>query len=272
MSTFYEDRLPVGQHVIETHSVQRFRVFMQLVRDPSRKHPSISTVTGPAGTGKTIAHRSYIDMLTVRQDSVLPEAVSIKVAHRATGKAVAMDIGRALFDKLKARNASEAISEVVLSIQRNNLKLLIVDEADSLNEDSFEVLRSIFDWSGCSIVLVGLPNLLDVIESKEKFASRVALRTEFAPVSRDEVLNIVLPQLIFPRWQFQGDSETDRELGALIWERAGSNLRHIRNLLQAAAQLAENYGGAVITPEIIKEAFSYSGLKWDKVRVASNDG
>ena len=94
----------------------------------------------------------------------------------------------------------------------------------------------------------------------------MALRTEFAPVSRDEVLNIVLPQLIFPRWQFQGDSETDRELGALIWERAAFQPGHIRNLLQAAAQLAENYGGAVITPEIIKEAFSYSGLKWDKVQ------
>ena len=47
------------------------------------------------------------------------------------------------------------------AIERNDLKLIIVDEADRLNEDSFEVLRHLFDKTGCPILLVDLPSILE---------------------------------------------------------------------------------------------------------------
>jgi len=47
------------------------------------------------------------------------------------------------------------------AIERNDLKCIIVDEADRLNEDSFEVLRHLFDKTGCPILLVDLPSILE---------------------------------------------------------------------------------------------------------------
>ena len=52
-------------------------------------------------------------------------------------------------------------AEVAAAIERNDLKLIIVDEADRLNEDSFEVLRHLFDKTGCPILLVDLPSILE---------------------------------------------------------------------------------------------------------------
>ena len=52
-------------------------------------------------------------------------------------------------------------ASVAATIERNDLKLIIVDEADRLNEDSFEVLRHLFDKTGCPILLVDLPSILE---------------------------------------------------------------------------------------------------------------
>jgi len=52
-------------------------------------------------------------------------------------------------------------AEVAAAIERNDLKIIIVDEADRLNEDSFEVLRHLFDKTGCPILLVDLPSILE---------------------------------------------------------------------------------------------------------------
>ncbi len=53
------------------------------------------------------------------------------------------------------------VAEAAAAIERNDLKLIIVDEADRLNEDSFEVLRHLFDKTGCPILLVDLPSILE---------------------------------------------------------------------------------------------------------------
>ena len=52
-------------------------------------------------------------------------------------------------------------ASVAATIERNDLKLIIVDEADRLNEDSFEVLRHLHDKTGCPILLVDLPSILE---------------------------------------------------------------------------------------------------------------
>ena|SRR6266487_2933987 len=52
-------------------------------------------------------------------------------------------------------------AEAAAAIERNDLKLIIVDEADRLNEDSFEMLRHLFDKTGCPILLVDLPSILE---------------------------------------------------------------------------------------------------------------
>jgi DNA transposition AAA+ family ATPase len=58
-------------------------------------------------------------------------------------------------------------AEAAAAIERNDLKLIIVDEADRLNEDSVEVLRYLFDKTGCPIVLVDLPSILERLAEQD---------------------------------------------------------------------------------------------------------
>ncbi len=58
-------------------------------------------------------------------------------------------------------------AESAAAIERNDLKLLIVDEADRLNEDSFAMLRHLYDKTGCPILLVDLPSILERLAEQD---------------------------------------------------------------------------------------------------------
>jgi DNA transposition AAA+ family ATPase len=141
-----------------------------------------------------------------------------------------------------------------LAIERNNLRLLIFDEADRLNDDSFEVVRFLLEKTGCPILLIGLPSLLQVIRRQEKFDSRARLRMSFKPLSLEEVLTVVLPGLVFQRWSFDPNNETDRQMGEAIWRKVCPNLRNLRSLLDNANILAKAKGEEKITLPLIHDA------------------
>ncbi len=129
----------------------------------------------------------------------------------------------------------------------------------------FEVLRHIYDKAGCPTVVVGLPRIAKVIDLREKFASRVGLRMQFQRLKPEEVLDTVLPNLVFPHWKFDPHKESDRKLGELIWQMVSPSLRKLRNLLQIASQIAEVKQKPYITKAIINEAFGWSASQQDKL-------
>lgn len=140
------------------------------------------------------------------------------------------------------------------AIRRNDLDLVVVDEGDWLNVDSFELLRHIFDRTGCPIVVVGLPRILRVIKRHEKFVSRIGLHMEFLPLTQEEVLTTVLPALTLPLWQYHADNPSDQEMGAQLWQRVCPSLRKLRVVLQYASQIACARGAERITAQILAEA------------------
>ena len=267
LNNFAEDLLPVGQSPIHTQNVKRLRGFIRLITDKERRYSTMGTVTGMAGIGKSVAIQAYCDNLPRQEHTGLPQAVKIKVKPRSTPKAFALDIVKALNDKPRGTNVYQVADEAAAALVRNDLILLIVDEADRLNEDSFEVLRHIHDQSGCGVVVVGLPSILSVIDRHEKFASRIGLRMEFLPLETQEVIQVVLPQLVFPRWKFTGESDEEWAMGEQIWKMVRPSMRNLRNLLQTASQLAEYSKESVITMDIIKQAFDWTATTADKQRL-----
>ena len=268
MNGFAEDVLPDEQSPIVTRNLTRFRSFMRLITDGSRGYPTMGIVTGGAGLGKTIAVDTYLTNLSPRDHTGLPAAVAIKVKPRSTSKALANDIVSALHDIPRGRNVYEVADEAADAMIRNDLELLIVDEADRLNEDSFDVLRHIHDKTGCSVVVVGLPSLLRVIDVQEKFASRIALRMQFEPSTLDEVLTKIMPQLVFPYWRFDPENADDLALGEHIWNAVSPSLRKLRNLLQAASQIAATQptDNKRITRADIDVALEFTANEADKKR------
>jgi DNA transposition AAA+ family ATPase len=268
MSENLGERLPPSQPLIQTSNVRLFGAYAELLTDPHRRCPVMGSVTGSAGIGKTIAIEHQLASQQPLPHTGLPSRIKVVVKSRSTPKALAFDILAILGEKPRGRNIYEAADEAAAAIIRNDLQLLLIDEADRLNEDSFDLVRSLFDITGCPIVVVGLPAILSVIDRQEKFASRIGLRLKFIPPDIEEVLNVILPNLVFPRWEFNPSDEADCLMGQMIWDMVKPSLRKLRNLLQIASQSAESFGENRITSSMIQEAFRWSATPEDMRHMA----
>jgi Cdc6-like AAA superfamily ATPase len=260
LSTFDEDRLPADQPPIMTSSVKRLNGFVDILTEPSLRYSTIGVVTASAGTGKTIASQICHEMLLRRFHTVLPVCIRVKVVGRSTSRTLLTDILTQCGEKPKrARPTIQQLSDdAVTSIERNDLRLIILDESDRLRDDSFEVVRYLLDKTGCPHLLVGLPKILTVIEGHEKFDSRVGRRMSFHPLELDEVLKVVLPELVFPFWTFDPNNEDDRIMGIEIWRKVHPSLRKLRNLLETASTIAKVKKVPKITLPIVREAYTWA--------------
>lgn len=267
MNRYAEDELPSGQSLIETTNLRRFHGGANLLLDPGCRYPTMATTVGPAGSGKTISVQSFLRDLPLRDLTGLPAAVGVKVRPRSTPKTLTEDIVAALEEKVKGTTSFKLATEAVEIIKRNDLKLLIIDEADWLSADSFDVLRHIHDRSGCPVLLVGLPRLLSVIDAQEKFSSRIGLRLQFSPPPVEEVLNTILPGLVFPHWQFDPDEAGDRDLGEYIWRAVHPSLRKLRNLLQIASLRVQEMGEERISQATIDQSLRLSATEAEMRRI-----
>ena len=250
-----EDRLPEDQPPILTSNVKDLLTFTYLLTDSDRLYSTIGVVTAWAGEGKTIAALVCQKEIESRFQSILPMTIRVKVMPRSTSKTLAKDVMEELGEQARGDNSSQLASDAALSIERNNLRLLIFDEADRLNDDSFEVVRYLLDKTGCPILLIGLPSLLQVIRRQEKFDSRARLRMSFKSLSLEEILTVVLPGFVFQRWSFNPNDEADRQMGEAIWRKVCPSLRNLRSVLDNANILAKAKGEEKITLPLINDAY-----------------
>jgi DNA transposition AAA+ family ATPase len=253
----FENRLPPGQAPIMTTSVKRFHAYMQFLMQSREQtgYATMGVVTGDAGVGKTIALQTYLQDLVPRAYSGFPACVSIKVRPRSTAKALGKTLIGTLSGEQSATNVYDMEAVATEAIRRTDLDLILVDEGDWLNVESFELLRHIFDRTGCPIVIVGLPRIMRMINRHEKFASRVGLHMEFLPLTQEEVLTTVLPALTLPYWRYHAQDPADREMGTVLWQRVSPSFRKLRVVLQYASQIARARQAERITTAILGETF-----------------
>ncbi len=146
------------------------------------------------------------------------------------------------------------VPTATLAILRNDLELVVIDEADRLAADSFEVLRHIYDRTSCPLVLVGLLQIIDVIRRQEKFAGRVTMHLRFPPIAEGEAIDTVLPNLVLPHWHFDPADSADRALDTLLWRRCAPSLRRLRDVLQVASEIADMNGEPRVSRATIETA------------------
>jgi AAA domain len=256
---YFEDHLPPGQDPIDTSSMTTARVFLGFLMQSRARtgYSAMGVITGRSGIGKTIAVHTYLDKFLPRPHTGRPACTRVKVQHRSSALALARTLLGVLGDRPYGHNVYEVTDEAALAILRNDLELVVIDEADRLTADSFEVLRHIYDRTGCPIVLVGLPQILDVITRQEKFAGRVTMHLRFPPLAEREVVEMVLPNLVLPHWHFDATDGTDRALGALLWRRCAPSLRRLRDVLQVASEMADMNEEPRVSRATIEAAFEW---------------
>ena len=255
---YAEDALPDDQPVIKTSNLTRTMKFVGLLTDPENRYHTIAVITASAGEGKSLATRYCQEMLELKYQTALPVSIRVKIMPRSTPRSLSDDISAILGERPKRETNVYRISqESAKSIRGNDTKLVIFDEANRLRDDTFEVVRYLIDKAGCPILIVGLPNVLNVIERHQQFSSRVGMRMHFEPLTFKEVMNVVLPQMVFPRWAFDPENEQDRLMGEEIWRKVRPSLRSMRNLLDMASKIAKAKQEPKITLTSIREAYRW---------------
>ncbi len=254
----FEDSLPPDQPLIQTQGVRDCDAFFDLMIDPTRRYQTIGLIIGRAGIGKTIAISYKISKLQSNPQTGLPAILPIKITPGATPKSLVGDIFIVLQERPRNLTAHQLRRQVVRVLISNGIKLLVLDEANHLNDQTFDLLRSIFDSTGCNMVVVGLPKIEQTINRYETFSSRIGLRMQFPLLTESEILDIVLPGLVFPLWRYNPKDEEDRILGQLIYKRVGNSFRNLRNVLQTASQTAVAFSKLHIDQECILEALQWT--------------
>jgi Cdc6-like AAA superfamily ATPase len=116
--------------------------------------------------------------------------------------------------------------------------LILVDEADRLQMNSLEQMRSIFDEGNAGMVLVGMPGIEKRIARFPQFYSRIGFVHEFRPLDATE-----MQELLEQRWTPVGVTLPDEpftpEVIARLIRMTGGNFRLLTRLLTQIERVLE---------------------------------
>jgi len=201
----------------------------------SMQNRRLGVIVAPPGTGKTFALERFVRN---KPDSV----VFVRANPNMSSAGLCIRIGQQLGLNLVNGQSLDYMVDSIVARLREDPKLVIIDEADYLTSKAslrrMELLRTIYDESGCGMVLCGMPRLMTALTSGlsmkdnlAQFYSRVAYLRKLQGWSDDEIR------------AFARNYELEADAWALIYklardqERGG--MRRIGNLLANAAYLAD---------------------------------
>jgi DNA transposition AAA+ family ATPase len=105
-----------------------------------------------------------------------------------------------------------------------------VDDADRLQMNSLEQMRSIFDEGTAGMVLIGMPGIEKRVARFPQFYSRIGFVDEFRPLDANQV-----QELLTMRWAPAGvklpDDPLASEVVASLIRMSGGNFRLLARLL-----------------------------------------
>ena len=138
--------------------------------DMARRTQDVMLIVGPSGEGKTCGAKLYV--------ARNPGTIYFELAsHQRTGNQV-MSL---LFSKLERRNdwkGNTSRADFVTQQLRGSSRAIICDEAHLLEASGRQTLFCLTRDTGCAVVLVGNPEILDKIRRNEQHFSRIGVKGE----------------------------------------------------------------------------------------------
>jgi len=140
----------------------------------SQDNGSLSAIIGAAGVGKTTTIRHY----AAEHDYVY--VATMDEASRATNRMIAR-VGRAIDIRLGYSGSEDTIVSYLKRGASGLRRMLIVDEAQHLEDRALNQLRSMHDEGGFGLVLVGNPSIITRFKGVKaaafaQFLSRITIR------------------------------------------------------------------------------------------------
>jgi len=150
----------------------------------------LSLIIGESGYGKSIAFRTYLGEAS-RQRGIIAVTAYKSMTKRPLIEALCDAVGM----RYLARWSPHRIMAELLDL---SIRQIMLDEADRMSTDCFELLRYLHDRSGMSIVMFGLPCLMrkfEIASSKEdnlaQFLSRIDMLQQLKPPTSGEIRDVI---------------------------------------------------------------------------------
>lgn len=253
VNTDKDGMLPPGQPCIQTSTLQSFVGMAKFLTDTQHTSAMIGIAVGVPGIGKSVGIRSY-QQEELRQEGISLKSVAITVHPRPTPHALISWLMVAFEGKTSTIRHSSTLDDLTEAIERQNRPSVILDRAEYLNDACLDLLCTLFDKIHRPLLLVGLLQLLQRSLNYPQLFDRIGLTLKLASLSYEEVLQVVLPALIFPGWVFDVGQEADYLLGEQLWEYTYPSLRRLSNVLQAASTIALREHEPKVTGACIRHA------------------
>jgi DNA transposition AAA+ family ATPase len=209
----------------------------------------IGSATGPAGTGKTFALESAL------ASSELPVSVhKLEFQNKPTPREVA----RKLLNNVTGvenHGYRWQLTEQLEVVLAEEVRLIVVDEAQRLNRDCFEVLRYLHDHpkTRFGLIFSGGNGCWDVLSREPMLESRIWRPIFFETLSTAEVLKVV------PLWHPLYESARREDLLLVDDVLTHGNFRKWAGFTKTAVEVAGERGEATLTEEIARLVFGLHG-------------
>jgi DNA transposition AAA+ family ATPase len=194
--------------------------------DMARRTQDVMLLVGPAGEGKTCGAKLFT--------AANPGTIYVELAsYQRTGNKVAA----AIFGKLERRNdwkGNSSRAEFITIQLRGSHRVIIIDEAHLLDATGRQFLFNLNRDTGCAVVMIGNPEILDKIRRNDQHFSRVGVKGE--PSLTDKELPAVSLKVAeqFSNPEF---AEEISDLIAFIASKPG-RLRSVRKAVILAYELS----------------------------------
>lgn len=255
---------------IATKEHRRFAEFVGAVR----KHRYIGICFGPAGVGKTVSARRCArwDKAGSLMDTWGPRDPSDAIAYAALAKSrtafytpTVSEPARQTRDDLGTlMSRVEGCIELAQhperifpdSRHRNLIQLLIIDEAERLSAQGLEHVRDIFDRTGISVILIGMPGLERRLERYPQFYSRIGFAHHYRQLKGDELTFVLTRHWRQLGLQLNDADFTDHQAIASIARITGGNFRLLHRLFVQIERILKINELSLVTDEVVEAARS----------------
>ena len=136
------------------------------------------------------------------------------------------------------------------------VELVVLDEAERLNQVALEYLRDLFDRNDIGLILIGMPGIEKRMSRYPQLFSRVGFAHHYRPLLGDELSFVLTRHWQRLGLQLDGADFTDAQAIASIARITGGNFRLLRRLFLQIERVLQVNELTVITDDVVNAARS----------------
>ncbi|MEL6586505.1 MAG: AAA family ATPase [Pseudomonadota bacterium] len=141
-------------------------------------------------------------------------------------------------------------------MNKDGIKLLVIDKAEHLSTQSLEQIRDIFDRTGIGVILIGMPGLERKLERDPQLYSRIGFAHHYRPLKGDKLTFVLTRHWRKLGLQLDDADFTDHRATASIARITGGNFRLLHRLFVQIERILKIKELSLVTDDVVEAARS----------------